>query len=468
MFIFYDFETSSKEQIGQILTYSFLVVDDNYNIKDELTGAIKLNRTQLPDIDAILTNKIDVLELQKIGDPEPEAATKIHKFLGKQVHHYGNAILVGYNSNSFDLNFLRGLLIRYGLNPYYMGKLKNLDILHYVHFIAFENPDSFLWQKSINRNDLPYYSFKLEFMAKAYGLLEGSQTHSAREDVILTIDLVKALESKHQLKLKNFLSIKLPVNFSSQLISEVAKQKTTHYLEKTGEPLQKFVYNYWQKIFGTNKEKVVLNLKKYREVLAKEIEDKKEYQAAVLGAIRYINHNKHFFVLEPFSDSERSDWQPVIDQSENDDFLKSLSRDNYFALTKKDWDIEYQIHELGFERIDRLNILVKKLFQDPNQYQDLLASLLRSRSDEKDNHLIRLFNRVYLNFHPSPDPAYMLKYLEPRYIKGTMLRDQSELVLLDDYKIRLDEIINSTEYQALDRKIISSLKQYFINFKKML
>ena len=97
--IFYDFETSSREILGQILSYSFIMTDETYDIKNELSGTIKLNRTQLPEVGAILTNKLSISELQKTGDPEYIAAHKIHQFINQYVNDHNQVNLIGFNSN---------------------------------------------------------------------------------------------------------------------------------------------------------------------------------------------------------------------------------------------------------------------------------------------------------------------------------------------------------------------------------
>ena len=81
MYIFYDFETSSRELIGQVLSYAFVVTDANLHPIAECEGLIRLNRIQLPEIDAILINRIDVMDLQQKGETEYDAALKIYHFL---------------------------------------------------------------------------------------------------------------------------------------------------------------------------------------------------------------------------------------------------------------------------------------------------------------------------------------------------------------------------------------------------
>ena len=171
--IFYDFETSSRELLGQIMSYSFIVTDADYNPIEECNGTIKLNRTQFPELEAILVNKINVDTLQQTGDTEAQAAHKIWAFLNSYTQKQA-VNLVGFNSNTFDLGFLRNLFIRYGLNPYFMGKLQNKDVLHYAQYVAFKHPEEFCWTRVENAEGNSYYSFRLEDLSQSYQLIEGA------------------------------------------------------------------------------------------------------------------------------------------------------------------------------------------------------------------------------------------------------------------------------------------------------
>lgn len=46
--IFYDLETTDREFVGQILNYSFILVDEQLNVVRELNGDIRISRLQLP------------------------------------------------------------------------------------------------------------------------------------------------------------------------------------------------------------------------------------------------------------------------------------------------------------------------------------------------------------------------------------------------------------------------------------
>jgi hypothetical protein len=465
MYIFYDFETSSRELVGQILSYSFIVTDKSLTQLEELNGLIRLNRLQVPEKGAILTNRINISMLQEKGDTEYEAANKIHTFLSKCVQTYKKCTLVGFNSNQFDLSFLRNTLIRYGINPYYGGKLQNLDILHFAQHVAFQNTEKFPWIKTDSKKS-SYYSFKLEDIASEFGLLQEAQSHDAREDVLLTIRVVQAMEHFFNVKFSNFSPIHYPSDVFYQGRFEVAKQKTRHFVP-LGESPDKYTSTYWLKLADIKKAKLVINLSKLKELtLEKETlstEDK-------LSVLKYVNPNKHFFVLEPLQTGEWDTLSSLESLIAEDSFFMSLQKDpgSYFSLLEKTWDIDYQIHELGFERIDALKHYTQKLFKAPDSYPQLLKTLLDNRSDKKDNYLIQLFNRAYLNYHPNPNPDYIFRYVKPRYIDGTMLRNSEDfeplLKQIEEITIQLENDEGSLEDQVLLKSLLNYMNDFKSNY----
>lgn len=458
MFIFYDLETSSRELLGQILTYSFILTNNALEIVETFNGSIKLNRTQLPEIDAILTNRIKISELQKQGDSEHEAAYKIHYFLIEKIQQYGYCTLVGYNSNRFDIEFLRNLQIRYGLNPYFRGMLANLDIYHYVQYLAFYNEEHFPWVLQ-EGDDREYFSFKLEDITHKMGLLEGAQTHAAEDDVKLTIDLVKTLQTKFNLPLKDFRPVQLPTNTHYQDTVETGKQRIRDFRDHD-EPPAHFIYAYWLKILATKNAKIVLNLEKYQQL---KDQNTALDEAQLLGCLRYINHNKQFFVLEEFNESDKAYFDSICMMARDEPFFNTLTLDRYFELIDKEWDIDYQIHKLGFERIDTLKNLIDTLMESPKKYDDMLKDLLRNRKDKKDTYLIQLFNRVYLNYHPSPRPDFLQKYIEPRYISGTLYRDKDTFTPFEKSLDRLKHCLQDPAHEK-DNDILQDLYAFYMEF----
>ena len=191
MFIFYDFETSDKDFLAQILSYSFIVVDERYQITNECNGIIKPNRLECPSTGAILTNKLTISTLLESGQSEYDAAKHIHSFLDTMIQTHGPMPLVGFNSARFDFIHYEKLMLKYGLSPTFFGKLGSSDVLQFAKYCALQKPTLFPFTKRDN-NNTPYYSFKLEDCAKAFNCLHTPQTHDAKDDVLLTIELVKA------------------------------------------------------------------------------------------------------------------------------------------------------------------------------------------------------------------------------------------------------------------------------------
>jgi len=340
--------------------------------------------TDEPEIEAILVNRINITELQATGDSEKDAATKILKFLSGVVANYGRSTLVGYNSNTFDLAFLRNILIRYGINPYFEGKLANLDILHFAQYLAFSNVQEFPWTLGSSPTLSAYYDFKLETLAKAWDVLTEKQTHQAYDDVVLTINLTKKMSDKFNFTLKKFNPIQIPQQFREQRFV-LGKEKIRDFSGKA-DP-KKFIYKYWLCLQSNLKSTLLLDLSKY---IALKDENPTVSDKDILECLKYVNPNKQFKILELLNKDELKEWEGIFKELARNDFLHTLTMDKYFQLIKKDWDIEYQIYDMGFQRITVLNDFIKRLNRNFEDYMDLLNVLLSQRSDPKDNYLIQL------------------------------------------------------------------------------
>lgn len=201
--IFFDLETTDTNPIGQIINFCFIKVGPGFEIEGECSGDIRLSPLQLPSPDAILANRTNVLEHQRVASySEMEAMEAIARFFEKAVSESdGKVALVGYNSNRFDLPYLRTSLIRNGLNPYFGGKLAYKDL-----FVAAKKLSCF--DRSFPRVPHPSsegrISLSLETLCKHFRLLEGPQSHHSKDDVLLTISLAKLLSEEFRLDVRAF------------------------------------------------------------------------------------------------------------------------------------------------------------------------------------------------------------------------------------------------------------------------
>jgi hypothetical protein len=203
--IFFDLETSDSHYSGQILNYSFIVVDQGWNQVGELTASVKLSPLQLPTAGAILTNRVnlDVLA-NEATESERQAAQRIFEFLNSYVSQsQTNINLIGYNSSGFDVQYIRTVLIRNGLNPFFGGKISYRDLLHVVRRLACTEQD-FPRVIKTQANGHQHYSYSLQNMTQAFDLLQAEQTHYSRDDVLLTIELARYIQKKYGLDVRNF------------------------------------------------------------------------------------------------------------------------------------------------------------------------------------------------------------------------------------------------------------------------
>ncbi|MDA8575762.1 exonuclease domain-containing protein [Candidatus Marinamargulisbacteria bacterium] len=444
MFIFYDFETSSRSLLGQILSYAFVVVDSNYSVCDHLVGTIALNRTQLPDIGAILTNRIYLEEHQSQSPSEKVSAERIYAFLDRWTSR-SVCTLVGYNSNQFDLNFLRNLLIRYGYNPYYYGRLKNKDLLHYSRHLALNYPDQFQWELGVNRQNAPYWMFTLESMAMRYGVLSDKQTHDALADVHVCLDLISVLESEFPCEtLTGF----QPFSTSSSSVGQLVQSRVV------GNPPMRCQDRIFYVVAMDRRAVIISDLDRYKPNDG--LSEMTNY------GLRYQNPNKHYLQLAPIQSAPESYQNSYLSIQKNPT-IQSLSVDTYLASLNNDWDIEHRIYAMGFERITQLHQLIQTVDKTPTAHTALVNDLMQEPSD-KNLQLVQLFNRYYLNYASEVPESYFKRYLIPRYITGEYERD---LEGFQAFPLRYAELLEHLKQPNPDDiEILHDLKAYYDCFKE--
>lgn len=190
--IFFDLETTSAYSLGQILNYAFVEVGDDFAPRARCVGEIQISRLELPMPGAIAANRTNVLlHQERAVDNELSALSHIHRFLTDAIARgQGSCTLVGYNSNRFDLGFLRTSFIRNGMDPYFGGKLAYRDLLHLVRKLSSSHP---AFPRTLVDGKL---SLRLERITQEFSLLEGEQTHSSEDDVLLTVKLARLLSER--------------------------------------------------------------------------------------------------------------------------------------------------------------------------------------------------------------------------------------------------------------------------------
>jgi len=424
-FILYDLETASTSFTSQILTAYFTLVNQDFTpiVGEELDIRIKLSRLELPHPDAILVNRIDVPEHQTYGISEFEACKKITRFISQCIEKYGayQIKFVGYNSSKFDLPFIRTTLIRNGFNPYFRGKLLYGDGLHYVRYFAWKHKDFPLTKKDTEEGF--YYTFGLESMSKNFGLLEGAQTHTAREDVDLLRNLLSIIQENYQESVWD-------INSFSDLES-VFEIKVPSY---SGNRYDLKVFT----LLDQNKNNALfLDLGNFENGNLEQT---------------IVYKNKSTGYLFPQILEEPDKWQPIAEKA-----LKKFDHVNlqtYFEIS--DCDIEQDIYRLSFEEIKKLSAKINLGSKYASESQDLkhlwrrysLRNMIRPTQETDLKPFIKAFKQ----------------YIHSRYVQGFKMNKFGEQIVLSD----TFETLQSTLKQRLaqcksqeDQELLQSLHQYY-------
>jgi DNA polymerase III epsilon subunit-like protein len=410
-YVFYDFETSGTDLLDQILSFAFVETTPKYKIEDSLTGTIKPNKTQWPHPQAIFTNKLNIEILQTTGIHEWEAAASIHSFLQKCINTHQRIILIGYNSARFDWEFLKSLFIRYGLSPYFMGKIIHIDLLYMVRQCYFQHSDTFPLPHSTATTGHTYRSMTLETVAKTLHILSEKQQHDALADVQICINLAHELEKRWQISPQNSRYHTL----SQCKMWQIYRQKIAHFSENP-EELKPFIWKYWIPLAQEKNGGLALDLQRWIT---------QDYTAPE-KAIKYTNQTRHEMCLEAVNEADVPEiYQAAYTQALSTPELLTLTMADHFA-TPPDWDIAYQLHALGFKRIETLRYYILQLIKNPDSNVSSVSKLWAERKEPKDVHLIQLLNRAYLEIHPNPKQAHLMKYIQARYIAGHMYRNPED------------------------------------------
>lgn len=330
--VFYDLETTTKNTVGQILNYSFILVDDEMKPIGELSGLVRINRLQLPEAGAILANRTDVLEHQKVAlDSEPVAMRKIEHFLSSCIQSAKGAVtFIGYNSSRFDLNYLRTSFIRNGINPYFKGQLSPRDLLHVVQkaYISHQNFRELVRKQCGGEKRL---SLSLQTVSHALGLLEGVQAHESREDVLLTIRLARWLKENCSLDARTY---------------EAYEGSSLHSTVRSGS------------VYEVEEAEYDLNERSHVRRVPMCLLDENRRAALWINLERYAeNHNARCIswrqpMKHSFFTSGRAVAGPEVQQLARKALaqFKSVTLNNFFE--KGDGDIEQDIYRLDFDAQD--------------------------------------------------------------------------------------------------------------------
>ena len=183
-YVFYDLETTGINPVfDQIIQFAAVKTDLDFNELERYQYRLKLRQDVIPNPGALIVNRLNIKDITN-GDKEYEAIQMMRSILSSP-----NTINIGYNSISFDDEFMRFAYDRNLLDPYSNQSNETncirMDVMPITIMYFLYQKDALVWP---NNNGKP--NLKLENLNDLNGLAKG-MAHDAVVDVLATIELAR-------------------------------------------------------------------------------------------------------------------------------------------------------------------------------------------------------------------------------------------------------------------------------------
>lgn len=190
-YLFYDLETTGlNKAFDQILHFAAIRTDLDFKEIERYELKVRLNPDVVPSPYAMLTHHMRLKDIAE-GISEYEAVKQIHRWMNTP-----GTISVGYNTLSFDDEFLRFSFYRNLLSPYthqFANQCTRMDIYPMtVMYYLFKN-NTLKWPEKNEK-----ISLKLENLNEVNQFVTG-RAHHAMVDVEATLALAKKLASEREM-----------------------------------------------------------------------------------------------------------------------------------------------------------------------------------------------------------------------------------------------------------------------------
>ena len=190
-FVFYDLETTGRNATwDQILQIGAILVDSNFQEIDRFEERCRLRQGLIPEPGALIVNKTSVEMLNNVNLSHYQLIKKVYDIFNK----WSPAIFIGYNTISFDEEFLRKTFFKLLLEPYttqFNGN-RRADVLGMSRSSKYYYPECI----NVGLNDKGNQVFKLDVLTQLNDIKHNA--HDAMGDVEATIQIAQILKNKAQ------------------------------------------------------------------------------------------------------------------------------------------------------------------------------------------------------------------------------------------------------------------------------
>ena len=189
-YVFYDFETTGRSSTwDQIIQVGAILVNDTFDILDRFEARCSLKPGTVPEPGALLVNKTTPDMLKKAN----LSHFGMVQMMKETFEKWSPAMFIGYNSLSFDEEFLRKTFFK-SLTDVYLTNMngnKRGDILGLVRSAHLYYPECLKTPISEKGNAV----FKLDQIASMNGISHDN-AHDAMGDVLATMGMAKIIADK--------------------------------------------------------------------------------------------------------------------------------------------------------------------------------------------------------------------------------------------------------------------------------
>lgn len=481
-YIFFDLETTDSHSTGQILEYAFVHTDGDMNPISTLEGTITLGRTQIPSPMAILVTGIDIKDhlsneesFEEKYEPWVIGSSSVDQNILKNFNEKDSmniisdwirnicekhpTIILGHNTNKFDVPFLRTSMIRNGISPYFPVN-DYADTRNMLRFLCCQEPS--VLEKLKSGGDR---TFSLENACRVFGIIDDNtvQSHRAMDDVIIMIQLCIKLKRLYGIDPHTVNNLKHLFKTPS-LNNKIIPAKVLNY-DDNGEVS---IVSTDLMVYGIYNKKYYLFMEKDKTFkLSEQIEDDSISFDESKKLLKWCKSDGDFFFLEydlarkPDSESDR-----LLKYKRKIQDLHNISIDNFFP--DKICDIEKHIYLMNFKGLNELEKAIKNNTSKniTNNYAKSLYTRYKYNIqdiDTSNEHFIKNFKQ-YLDYR------YGISTGKTSMILNSWKSDKNDLLPEDyhqsiyEYKNSLIELIESEKSKNHKTEHLNSLLSYINSY----
>ena len=468
-YIFYDFETTGRSSTwDQIIQVGAVLVNDTFDILDRFEARCSLKPGIVPEPGALLVNKTTPDMLKKTN----LSHFGMVQLMKETFEKWSPAMFIGYNSLSFDEEFLRKTFFK-SLTDVYLTNTngnKRGDVLGLVRSAHLYYPDCLKTPISEKGNAV----FKLDQIASMNGISHDN-AHDAMGDVLATLGMAKIIADKAPSVWKASL-----MTMSKQDVSNIVQKEklfciNEYFYGKARPFVVSFVCNHpvynWPQCFDLKNDPedyFTLDMSSLKEAMKKSPKIMRSVKDNKHPIIMNPNYSKNFDIYKNIGCEKLQKRAEVI--RNNEEFKKKVSRillDE--AQEKEDMDsqldveAEESIYKGGFANDKDKMVMVEF---NKAEWKDKLY-ISDKFKDQRYNYFAK---KIIFNEAPSVLPKEIFSEINRKNAKRLLSKNDEKWNTLPKAYNEIDNLRSKYEDEndAERLKLLEELNNFLMQIEKNL